>query len=97
MGASHRGGFPGQRRLVFAAAIAAACVGFSYPTGFLAAGTLAFAVLLYGRHAWPWRAGGNAALHGAIGLSGFLAVLVMQQVETGRWDAFFLVQANFRD
>ncbi len=77
------------------AALAMAAAAFTYSTGFLLAGVVGLAVLLAGQ---ARRFGTRllaASLFGGLAFAGFLAVLLLHQLELGQWDAFFLVQAKY--
>jgi hypothetical protein len=82
-----------QRRFLWAS-IASAWGALSYATGFLLAGVVGSAVIIADDSPWPRRLS-RAAIYGAIAFSGLLAVMIMQQIVTNHWNAFFLVQAKY--
>jgi hypothetical protein len=81
------------RRLV-AGAICGSLAAFTYSTGFLLAPVVTMWVLLTGRDSLMKRFG-TALAAGVAVCAGFVAVLLLHQIEVGAWDAFFLVQSKY--
>jgi hypothetical protein len=82
-----------ERRTV-AGAICGSLAAFTYSTGFLLAPVVTLWVLLTGRDSLMKRVGTALAAGVAVG-AGFVAVLLLHQIEVGAWDAFFLVQSRY--
>lgn len=84
-----------EREKYVSAALAGCAGAFTYSTGFLLSPILFLGVLLRPGDMTMARRGGVALLCGAIAFAGFMAVLGLQQVVTGHWNAFFLVQEKY--
>jgi hypothetical protein len=84
-----------EREKYLLAAAAAAVAAFTYSTGFLWSPILFLGVLFCPGEMTLWRRFLMASACALIAFAGFAAVLALQQIETGHWDAFFLVQVKY--
>jgi hypothetical protein len=84
-----------RERYVYAG-LAGAVAAMTYPAGVLLAPVTA--VWLLARRSVPLTERlTQAAIAGGLTLAGFWVVVVVQQLETGHWDAFFLQQRTYAD
>jgi hypothetical protein len=80
---------------VLAAAVPAAAAAASYPTGILLAPLLGGWALVAAEGASTRRRVSVALSAAGLAMSGLIAVLLVMEVGTGKWNAYFLVQANY--
>lgn len=82
------------RERVVLAGLAGAVAALSYPVGVLLA-PIASAWLLLQRSLPLRERLRRSAITGGLTLAGFLVFMLVQRLETGRWEAFFLVQEKY--